>query len=101
MRDTPCPQPAGIYRPRIDRDRCEGKAACVDVCPYDVFEIGTVPKAERRGISLIGRLNGFAHRWRQAFAVNADACHACGKCVTACPERAIGLERRGVGMPSA
>ena len=54
-----------------------------------------------RGLSLIGRLKGVAHRWQQAFAVNADACHACGKCVTACPEKAIRLERNGLGVSSS
>jgi NAD-dependent dihydropyrimidine dehydrogenase PreA subunit len=31
------------------------------------------------------------HGGRQAFAVNAEACQACGLCVTACPEHAIRL----------
>jgi NAD-dependent dihydropyrimidine dehydrogenase PreA subunit len=93
MKDADCTHPAGVYQPRIDRDRCEGKADCVRVCPYDVFEIGTVPPAERAMLGIFGRLKGFAHRWQQSFAVNADACHACGKCVSACPEKAIRLER--------
>jgi NAD-dependent dihydropyrimidine dehydrogenase PreA subunit len=33
------------------------------------------------------------HGNRQAFAVRADACHACGRCVAACPEHAIRLVR--------
>jgi 4Fe-4S ferredoxin len=71
----------------------------VRVCPYEVFEIGTLPPAERATLSFKGRLKGFAHGYRQAFAVRADAvraelCHSCGLCVTACPERAITLARR-------
>lgn len=88
-----CRQPAGLFRPEIDRNRCEGKAACVAVCPYDVFTLGVLPVAERRGLSLRGKLKGFGHGWKQAFAERADACEACARCVTACPEEAIRLVR--------
>ncbi len=88
-----CKQAAGAVRPVIDRNRCEGKKECVAVCPYQVFTMGTVAPELRRGLSLRGKLKGFAHRWQQAFASNADACHACGLCVAACPEKAITLTR--------
>ena len=71
----------------------EGKADCVRVCPYGVFEIGTLPAEQRGSLSIAGRLKGFFHRYQQAFAVKADACHACGLCVKACPEHAITLAR--------
>ena len=90
---TDCKQPPGVMRPVIDRNRCEGKKACVAACPYQVFSIATVTPELRRGLSLRGKLKGFAHRWQQAFASNADACHACGLCVAACPEKAITLVR--------
>src|SRR5215470_16819175 len=90
---TRCKPTAGEVAPRIDRNRCEGKEDCVRVCPYDVFEIGTLPPAERATLSFKGRLKGFAHGYRQAFAVRAELCHSCGLCVTACPERAITLAR--------
>jgi NAD-dependent dihydropyrimidine dehydrogenase PreA subunit len=89
-----CKQEAGVIGPVIDRNRCEGKEDCVRVCPYDVFEIATIGPAERKGLSWIGRIKALAHGGRQAFAVRADACHACGLCVTACPEKAIQLARR-------
>ena len=79
--------------PVIDRNRCEGKAACVAVCPTRVFVIGVLPPEQRRGLSLRGRLKGFGHGWKQAFTPNAAACEACGKCVDACPEQAITLAR--------
>ncbi|MGQ0578471.1 MAG: 4Fe-4S dicluster domain-containing protein [Betaproteobacteria bacterium] len=88
-----CAQEPGIFRPVIDRNRCEGKEDCVAVCPYQVFSIGTVAPEQRRGLTLIGKLKGYAHKWRQSFALNADACHACGLCVAACPEQAIRLSR--------
>lgn len=81
-----------MWRPAIDRNRCEGKAACVQVCPFDVFILATLPPEQRKGLSWRGKIKGFAHRWQQAFPVNARACHNCGYCVAACPEQAITLQ---------
>jgi NAD-dependent dihydropyrimidine dehydrogenase PreA subunit len=33
------------------------------------------------------------HGKQTAFTPRADACHACGLCVVACPEKAIALVR--------
>ncbi len=88
-----CKQAPGIFAPVIDRNRCEGKEACVAACPYDVFTMGTLSRDQRRDLTWIGTLKGFGHRWRQVFATNAAACHACGLCVAACPEKAITLAR--------
>ena len=77
--------------PLVDRNRCEAKADCEAVCPYDVFEVRRLTDAERVGVSLRGRLNLLAHRGRQAVVVAPERCHACGLCVAACPERAIRL----------
>ncbi len=85
-----CKQP-GLVVPVIDRNRCEGKAACVRVCPTQVFELRRLDGDERRALSPIGRIKGFFHGYEQAFAVRADRCEACGKCVTICPEDAIKL----------
>jgi 4Fe-4S ferredoxin len=35
-----CPGTPGKVAPAIDRNRCEGKEDCVEVCPCDVFEMG-------------------------------------------------------------
>jgi NAD-dependent dihydropyrimidine dehydrogenase PreA subunit len=88
-----CKQDAGKFIPIVDRNRCEGKKDCVAICPYNVFTIGTLPAEQRNALSFIGRLKGYGHKWQQAFATNADACHACGLCVAACPERALSLTR--------
>ena len=90
MSQPECKEP-GFVVPFIDRNRCEGKADCVRVCPYQVFEMGTLDADQRRGLSLRGKLKAFAHGYKQAMVVRGDACHACGLCVTACPERAIRL----------
>ncbi len=79
--------------PVIDLNRCEGKAVCVEVCPYHVFEVRLVSAAEAGPLSLTGRLRRFVHGGRQAVAVRADQCHACGLCVKECPEEAIRLSQ--------
>jgi NAD-dependent dihydropyrimidine dehydrogenase PreA subunit len=88
-----CKHEAGIFAPVIDRNRCEAKADCLRVCPYDVFEIAELSAEDKRSLSLVGRLKAWAHGGRQTFAVRADACHGCGLCVEACPEDAIRLAR--------
>jgi NAD-dependent dihydropyrimidine dehydrogenase PreA subunit len=83
------------YAPVVDRGRCEGKADCVAVCPYGVFEVRTIDDADFRALPLLGKLKSLAHRKRTAYTPRADACQACGLCVVACPEKAIALSERG------
>jgi NAD-dependent dihydropyrimidine dehydrogenase PreA subunit len=77
--------------PVIDRGRCEAKEDCVRACPYHVFEVRRLTDAERAPLSWFARLRVFVHGGKQAFAVRAADCHACGLCVKACPEKAIRL----------
>lgn len=86
-----CRAAPGTFVPRVDRARCEGKAACVEVCPYGVFTVGTIDEAEFRALPFFARLKLRVHGKQTAFTPKADACQACGKCVAACPERAISL----------
>jgi NAD-dependent dihydropyrimidine dehydrogenase PreA subunit len=86
-----CRPAAGDLAPVIDLARCEGKADCLRVCPYDVFEVRVATPAERRSLGLLAQVKSLAHGHRKAFVLRADQCHACGLCVTACPETAIRL----------
>ena len=79
--------------PVIDRGKCEGKRECVNVCPYDVFDVRRIDDADFAKLSMLGKLKSIAHRRQTAYTPRADACRACGLCVTACPEDAIRLRR--------
>lgn len=92
--ETHCKQPAGRFEPIIDRSRCEAKGPCVTACPYNVFEISPLTPGEKAGLSFLAKVKAFAHGNKQAHAVRADACQACGLCVEACPEQAIKLRLR-------
>ena len=88
-----CKYEPGIFAPTIDRNRCEGKADCVRVCPVGVFGVDTLPKEMRSSLSFRGKLKGFGHKWQQAVLLHAERCEACGLCVKACPEDALTLIR--------
>ena len=90
-----CKHPPGHLQPVIDPNRCEGKGLCLEVCPVQVFAMGTLALERRATLTLKGRVKGFVHRWQQANIVNAAACQGCGVCVQACPEQAITLARGG------
>lgn len=88
-----CRAEPGRYRPQVDLRRCEGKADCLAVCPYGVFELRPLTAEEGARLGPLVRLKLWVHGSRIADTPRADACQACGLCVTACPERAITLVR--------
>jgi 4Fe-4S ferredoxin len=86
-----CKAPPASFFPIVNRARCEGKADCVEVCPYDVFEVGKIDEAEYRALPALSRLKLWVHGKKTALTPSAEACQACGLCVVACPEHAIQL----------
>jgi 4Fe-4S ferredoxin len=90
-----CLASPGIWAPIIDREKCEGKEDCVAVCPYSVFELGTLTSSEYNSLGFVGRLKARSHDRRTARTPRAGSCRACGLCVVACPEEAISLQRSG------
>ena len=89
-----CRAKPALYAPIVNRGRCEGKADCVAVCPYSVFEVRRIDDADFRELSVLARLKSRAHGRLTAYTPRADECRACGLCVVACPERAITLVTR-------
>jgi len=88
-----CRAPPGEFIPVIDRAACEGKADCVAVCPYDVFEVKPMADEEFNRLGFFGKLSANLHGRKKADAPRANRCQACGLCVVACPEEAIRLVR--------
>jgi 4Fe-4S ferredoxin len=94
-----CKGEPGTFVPVVDRARCEGKKDCVEVCPYDVFEVRQIDDAEYRALPFFGRLKLKVHGMQTSYTPRAAECHACGLCVAACPERAITLRRAAALRP--
>lgn len=86
-----CKAEPGTYRPEVNRAKCEAKADCVAVCPYDVFEVRRIDDADWTALPALAKIKVWAHGKKSSYAVRADACKACGLCVTACPEKALTL----------
>lgn len=90
-----CKQEPGVMLPIVDLTRCEGKGDCVDVCPENVFWVQRIEPNEYRDLNLVHKLKLRVHGMQVAYTPNAQACRSCGLCVSACPEQAITLKRRG------
>lgn len=89
-----CKAEPASWQPVIDRNRCEGKKDCVEVCPYDVFEVRRIDDADFGKLGVRGKLKSMVHGRQTAYTPGADRCQACGLCVVACPEKAISLTKR-------
>ena len=90
---TECRSDPGVFAPVVDRAKCEGKSDCVDVCPFDVFEVRRMDDRDFAKLGMLAKLKSVAHGRKTAYTPRASACQSCGKCVAACPEKAIKLAR--------
>jgi 4Fe-4S ferredoxin len=88
-----CKAAPGTFHPVVDARRCEGKGECAVVCPLDVFQVGRMADEVFDGMPTLSKIKLWVHGRKTAYTPNAEACQACGLCVTACPERAIRLVR--------
>lgn len=89
--DKECKYDAGIMIPIVNKSKCEAKDKCTAVCPYNVFELRSVPSEDKIGLNFLVKLKIKAHGNKQAYVVNGNDCHACSDCIQACPEHAIKL----------
>jgi NAD-dependent dihydropyrimidine dehydrogenase PreA subunit len=88
-----CRSKPGELVPVVNRSKCEGKAECIEVCPFHVFEVRRMDDADFAKLGVLAKLKSIAHGRKTAYTPKASACEACGKCVEACPEKAIKLAR--------
>ena len=52
------------YEPRVERARCEGKAECVAVCPYAVFEVRRIDDDDFRARTTFLAMKVLYERYR-------------------------------------
>lgn len=93
MDESACRGKPGELAPVVDRAKCEGKAECVAVCPVHVFEVRRMDAGDFAALGLLAKLKSIAHGRKTAYTPAAANCESCGKCVEACPEKAIKLAR--------
>ena len=95
MADESCNQPPGAFIPIVDFSRCEAKGPCVDVCPFDVFQIRRIDPSDFARLGVFSKIKNLVHGNKVSYTPGADQCRACGLCVQACPEHAIRLMKVG------
>ncbi len=74
-----------MYKIEIKKNKCEGKATCIKVCPENVLRLSQPTEK----LSLRTKLKLRFHGGKQAMVINQDACTGCLACVKACPDGAI------------
>lgn len=78
--------------PIVNFNNCSGKKDCVEICPYNVFELRSITKEDKTNLNIKGRIKTFFIS-QKAYVINPSQCHTCGLCVKVCPEKAIKLTR--------
>lgn len=66
----------------------------------DVLEVRRIDDADFAKLGVLGKLKSLAHGRKTAYTPRASACEGCGKCVEACPEKAIKLVRASQRDPA-
>jgi NAD-dependent dihydropyrimidine dehydrogenase PreA subunit len=87
-----CRAEPAAFVPVVNRNKCEAKGDCVEVCPYGVFEVRKIEEPDWQALSLVGKLKVWGHGRKTVYTPQAGACQACGLCVVACPEHALTLQ---------
>ncbi len=60
-----------MWKVTVEKKKCDGCESCVDICPFEVFEMQDDNTSE---------------------PVNMDECEGCMSCVESCPQEAITVE---------
>jgi len=76
---------------RVDPDRCNGCAKCVEVCPVEVPDDFNAGWTKRKAVHLPVPYNA-----SNGYVIDPDGCTLCGECEKACPTDAIRLDKEAV-----
>ena len=87
-----CDAAPGKIMPVVDFNSCGGKKDCAMVCPFGVFEMQKIRPEDKENLNWKGKIKTFSNS-QKAYVIHPEACHACGTCVPACPEKAIKLSK--------
>lgn len=87
-----CKEDAGKVFPIVNFNDCGGKEDCVEICPYNVFEMRPIMKDDKIKLNFKGQIKTFFIK-QKAYVINPEQCHSCGLCLQACPEKAIKLTK--------
>jgi heterodisulfide reductase subunit A2 len=81
-----------LVKARVDEEKCDCCALCLDVCPYEALAI------ERENGNGKGAENG---NGKQKLVVRAAKCKGCGTCQATCPKEGISVTGFSYGQLSA
>jgi 4Fe-4S ferredoxin len=91
MKTSTCEEQPGRLMPVVDFNKCEAQGPCIMECPHDVFDLKAISQEQYEKLTFAGKLKTSFHGREKAHVIKPNQCHACGLCVTGCPEKAIKL----------